>query len=104
MPRVLLHQRDGARQRAAVGQAFLADQRRAHVGDDAYPVVVGEIGRIHQLHAIAFAIERTHVQERQVGIAAAAGAENPGADGERFDVVGGDVAQTHANTLLKSMS
>jgi hypothetical protein len=104
VPRVLLHQRDGAGQGAAVGQPLLADQRRAHISDDAHPVVVGKVGRVHELDAIAFAIEGAHVQERQVGIAAAAGTENPGADGQRFDVVGGDIAQTHANTLLKSMS
>jgi hypothetical protein len=50
------------------------------------------------------AIERAHVEQRQVRIAAAPRAENPRADGQRFDVVGGDVARTHANTLLKSMS
>ena len=101
---VLLHDRDGAGEGEAVGQPFLADQRRTHVGDGADPVVVGEVGRIHELHAMAVAIERAHVEQRQIGIAAAAGAQHPGADGQRFDVVEREFAQTHANTLLKSMS
>ena len=101
---VALHDRHGARQREAVGQPLLADQRRAHVGDGADPVVVGEVGGIHELHAMAVAIERAHVEQRQIGIAAAARAQHPGADGERFDVVERELAQAHANTLLKSMS
>ena len=46
---------DGAGDVAAVGQPLLADQRRAHVGDDGDPIVVGQIQRRHQLHAIALA-------------------------------------------------
>ena len=40
---MLLHQRDGAGDRAAVGQPLLPDQRRAHVRDGGDPVVVGQI-------------------------------------------------------------
>jgi hypothetical protein len=100
----ILHQRDGARQGATVGQPLLADQRRAHVGDDTHPIVIGKVGRVHELHAIAFAVEGAHVQQWQVGIAAAAGAEDPGADGQRFDVVGGDIAPAHVNILTQTRS
>ena len=69
-----------------------------------HQIVIGEVGRLHQLHAMAFLVERPHVQQRQIRIAAAAGAQDPGADGQRFDVVEGEFAQAHANTLLNSMS
>ena len=84
---VALHQLDGARDGAAVGQALLADQRRAHVRHGGDPVVVGELGRRHELHAMALLVEGAHVQQPEIGAAAAAGAQHPGADGERFDVV-----------------
>ena len=102
--RVFLHQRHGTGQGAAVGQPLLADQRCAHVGDDAHPVVVGEVRRVHELDAIAFTIEGAHVQQRQIGIAATAGAEDPGADGQRFDVVGRDIAQAHVSILTQTRS
>ena len=41
---------DGERHRLGIGEALLADQRRAHVGDDGHEVVVRELGGIHQLH------------------------------------------------------
>ena len=87
---ILLHHGDGARDRVRVGEALLTDQRRAHVGDDGDVVVVGQIHRVHERDDGALAIEPPHVQERQVRAAAATGAENPGADRERFDLVGGD--------------
>jgi hypothetical protein len=103
-PDVPFHDLDGTCQGEAVGQALLADQWRAHVGHRAHPVVVGEVGRIHQPHAMAVAIESPHVEQRQIGVAAATGAEDPGADSQRLDVVYRKLAQAHANTLLNSMS
>ena len=89
---VLLHQRHGAGDGAAVGQPLLADQRRAHVGHGGDPVVVQKLVRRHELHAMALLVEGAHVQKAEIGAAAAAGAQDPGADGKRFDVIQRDVA------------
>ena len=91
-PMWLFHQLDRARDGAAVGQALLPDQRRAHVGHGGHPVVVGQLRRRHELHAMALLVEGAHVQQAEIGTAAAAGAQHPGADGQRFDVVESDVA------------
>ena len=85
----LLHL-DGAGDVAAVGEAFLANQRRPHVGHHRDPVVVGEIQRRDQFDAVPLGIEPPHVEEPEIRAAAAAGAEDPGADREAFDVVEGD--------------
>lgn len=98
------HQRDGARQRLTVGQALLPDQRRTHASGGADHVIVGKVDRIHQGDLIPLLVEQPHVEQRQVRIAAPSGAENPRADGKRFDVVDGQVSHAHANTLLNSMS
>ena len=87
MPRILLLHLHGAGDVAAVGEALLPDQRRAHVGDDRDPVVVGEIERRHQLDPVPLGIKPAHVEEAEIRAAAAAGAEDPGADREAFDVV-----------------
>ena len=84
---VRLHAHDGLRQREAIGQPLLADQGRAHIGDRADPVVVLEVGRIHQLDPVAVLVERPHVEQWQVRIAAATSAQHPGADRQRLDVV-----------------
>ena len=89
---MFLHQRDGAGDGATVGQSLLADQRRTHVGDGGDPIVVGQLAGWHELHAMALLVERAHVQQTEIGAAAAAGAEHPGADGKRFDVFQSDVA------------
>ena len=75
-----------------IAEALLPDQRRAHVGDRGDPIVVGQLRRRHELHAVTLLVEGAHVQKAEIGAAAAAGAQNPGADGERFDVVQRDVA------------
>ena len=82
----LLHL-DRAGDVAAVGQAFLTDQRCPHVGDDSDTIVIIKIQRRHQLHAVAFRVEPAQVEQAQIGAAAATGAENPGADGEGFDIL-----------------
>ena len=102
--RVELHEPCGTGNGLMVGQPLDADERRAHVGDDADPVVVTEVRGRHELDATALAKEHPHIEHRQIGIAAAAGAQNPGADGERFDIVLGDVPSAQANILLNSMS
>ena len=81
------HRPDGACERARIAHPLDADQRRAHAARAGHQIVIGEVGRLHQLHAMAFLVERPHVQKRQIGIAAAAGAQHPGADGQQFDVV-----------------
>src|SRR5204862_1612566 len=42
-------------------------------------------------HAVA--VEPAHVQQREVGAAAATGAQDPGADRQRLDLGGADVAE-----------
>jgi hypothetical protein len=95
LARVRLHQRDGARDGAAVGEPLLADQRRALVRDHRDGIVVGEIVGAHQLDAFALGVEPAKIEQAQIGRAAAARAQHPGADGERLDVVGGEFAQLH---------
>ena len=96
---MLLHQRDRAGDGAAVGQALLADERRPHVRHRRDPVVVRErVGR-HQRDAMALGVEAAHVEEPEIGAAAPAGAEDPGADRERLDVVERELAGCgHANS------
>src|SRR5206468_3257824 len=89
---VVLHHPHRALDRARIGEPLLADERRAHVGDDGHAVVVGEVHRVHQPHDDAVAVEAAHVEQREVRAAAPAGAEDPGADGERLDLGGADVA------------
>ncbi len=94
---MLLHQRHRAGDGAAVGQAFLVDQRRAHVGHGGNQVVVGEILRLQQRDAAPLCVEPAHIEQAEIGAAAAAGAQNPGADGEAFDIVGGQLARAHSS-------
>jgi len=70
---------------AAVGEPLLTDQRRPHVRDDRDPGIVGQLERRHQLDPVPLGIEPAHVEEPEIGAAAAAGAEDPGADRQRFD-------------------
>jgi len=57
---VLLHHRDGARDRSRVGEPLLADERRAHVRDHGDRVVVGEVLRVEQRDDGALAVELPH--------------------------------------------
>jgi hypothetical protein len=93
---VLLHVGDGARDGTAVRQALLADERRAHVRDGRDPIVVGEIVRLHQADSVPLGIESAHVEEPEIGAAAAARAEDPGSDGEGFDVVEGELSHVRS--------
>ena len=43
-----------------------------------------KLGRRHELHAMALLVEGAHVQQAEIGAAAAAGAQHPGADGQRI--------------------
>ena len=52
-----------------------------------------EVERRHQLHAVALGIEPAQVEQAEIGAAAAAGAEDPGADRERFDFLEADRLQ-----------
>ena len=87
---VLLHHGDGEGHGLRIGEAFLTDEGGAHVGDDGHQVVVGQLGGVHELAHHALPVEPAHVQEREIGAAAAPGAEDPGADGEALDLLGGD--------------
>ncbi len=78
---------DGTGDVAAVGEALLADQRRPHVRNHCDPIVVGEVERRHQPDTVPFGVKPAHVQEPEIGTPATAGAEDPGADRQRFDVV-----------------
>ena len=103
-----LHQRHRPRDGAAVGQPLLSDQRRAHVGDRGDPIVIVEIVGRHELDAAAIGIQPTHVQQPEIGTAAAPGAEDPSPDSEGFDIVEGDVAKGHgrrrSDTVVKEPS
>ena len=77
---------------ARVRQPLAADQRRADAGDDRHRVVVGQLFRIQQRDARALPRTGLQIEQRQVGIAAAAGAENPGAGRQRFELVAFDRA------------
>src|SRR6266480_3577676 len=92
-PQILLHHRDGARDGARIREPLLAHKGRAHVRDHRHEVVVAERHRVHEPADGALAVELAHVEERQVGAAAAAGAEDPGADRERLDLGRGDGAE-----------
>ncbi len=87
-----------------IGETFDADQRRAHARDHGDIGIVRQISGIDQLHPLPLPIEHAHVEQRQVRIAAASRAEDPGPHGKRFDIVLGDLARAHAKTLLNSMS
>src|SRR5262249_4147391 len=83
-----------------IGQPLLADQRGPHVGDHGHEVVVVELGGVHQLADDALLVELAHVEEGQVRAAAAAGAQDPGADGQALDLVHGD--RSHQNPVNSS--
>src|SRR6516164_2868246 len=78
---------DGAGDIAAVGEALLADQRRPHIRNHSDPIRVGEVERRHQLDTVPLGIKPEHAQEPEIGTPATAGAENPGADRQRLDIV-----------------
>src|SRR3954447_319200 len=84
---------------AAIGETLLPDQRRAHVGHDRDPIVIGEVEGRDQLDPLPLGIQAPHVEEAEIRAAAAARAENPGADSETFDIVirewGGDRDRRH---------
>jgi hypothetical protein len=78
---------DGAGDVAAVGEALLADQRRPHIRDHRDPIGVGDVKRRHQRDTVPLGIKPAHVQEPEIGTPATAGAENPGPDRQRLDIV-----------------
>src|SRR5204863_9813304 len=86
------HPLAGACGQPAVDEPLLAHQRRAHVGNDRDVVVVFERLRIHQEYARTLAIEPAHVDEAMIGAAPAAGAQDPGADRQRFDIVAVEIS------------
>ena len=69
-----------------------ADQRRADAGHEGDPVVVGKVHRIQERDAHAVVVEAAEVEIGEIGIAAAASAEDPGAGRQRFELVAPDLA------------
>src|SRR5207247_9869371 len=82
----LVRQRDGAGGGVRGGGPPLSDEGRTHVRHDRDEIVVGEIVRIEQVDDGAGTVQLPHVEEAVIGTAAAARAEDPGADRERFDL------------------
>lgn len=74
-----------------IGQALLSHQGCAYAGDHGDEVVVGEILWIHQRDARAAVIQGEEVDVGEVRIAATAGAEDPGAGRQRFELVALDL-------------
>jgi hypothetical protein len=66
--------------------------RRADPGDQGDRIVVGELLRIHQRDARTAVVQGEKVDVGEVGIAAAAGAEDPGTGRQRFELVASDLA------------
>src|SRR5439155_1191325 len=92
---ILLHHRDGAGDGLRVGEPLLSDEGRTHVRHDRDEIVVGEIVRIEQVDDGAGTVQLPHVEEAVIGTAAAARAEDPGADRERFDLGRGHGTARH---------
>jgi hypothetical protein len=51
---------------------------------------------------MALRIELTQVEQTEIGAAAAAGAENPGADGEGFDIFKRNLDERRRNHAISS--
>jgi hypothetical protein len=97
---VLLHHGDGQRHGLGIGEALLADQRRAHVGDHGDHVVVVQLGGVHQMARDTLSVELPHVEQREVRAAPAPGAQDPGADGQALDLIQGD--RSHREGLIRT--
>ena len=70
--------RTGLAANGGIGQPFLTDQRRTHVGDDGDQGVIGEIGGVHQVDPHAVGIEFAHVEVGKVRRPAPPGSKDPG--------------------------
>jgi hypothetical protein len=90
LPGIFLLHQDGPGDVAAVGEAFLPDQRRPHVRNHRDPVVVLEIERRHQFDPAPLGIKPAHVEEPEIRAPATPGPQDPRPDRQRFDVVQGD--------------
>jgi hypothetical protein len=93
---IRLHRQHRPGDHAWVGEPLLADQWRAHLRDHRDQIVVGELQRVDQRDPAALTAELLDVEQAVIGIAAAAGAEDPGAGGEVLQLVLGDDAAAHA--------
>ncbi len=72
---------------ATVHEPLLDHQRRALDRDHGDGVVVVQLLRVDQLDPRAVVVEPSQVQRRMIGTAAAAGPQDPGAGGQRFDIL-----------------
>ena len=70
-----------------IGQPFLPDQRRSHVGDDGDQSVIVEIGGVHQVYPDAIGVELAHVEVGEVRRPATPGSEDPGTGRQRLQFV-----------------
>jgi hypothetical protein len=84
---ILLHHGDGQGHRLRVGEPLLADERGTHAGAHRHQVIVGQLGRVHELAHHALPVELAYVEEGEVRAAAPAGAEDPRADGQALDLL-----------------
>ncbi len=91
---ILLHHAHRLDREMRIGQAFLTDQRRAHARHHRHAVFVFQVHGVQQRNAVALLVQLAHVQQFLVGIAAAAGAQNPGAHGQGFHLFGGNDARS----------
>ena len=74
-----LHHADGLGHDMAIGHLFLDHHRGTHLADAGDEIIIGEIERIHEADAPAGGIELPRLEQAVVGVAPAAGAEDPGA-------------------------
>ena len=86
-PRYCFHHPDGFGGESGIGQTFLADKGRAHVGHDRDEGVIIEVAGVHQVDARAVGVKLAHVEVGQVGRSAASGAEDPRARGQGLQFV-----------------
>ena len=83
-----------------IRQALLAHQGRADAGDHCDEIVVGKSLRIHQRDTRSAVVQGEKIDVGEIRIAAAAGAEDPGAGCQRFELVAPDLAhQTSADAV-----
>ena len=90
---MLFQQAQGPNHFGAFGQLFDADRRRADAAGDANQSIVRQLPRIKQSLRPFFPHDGRQVQAAQIGIAAAARAEDASTDSNRANIVQGDLSQ-----------
>ena len=75
------------RREFGVRQTLLAGKRRSHGRDHGNEIVIVELSGINEIDCHATAVEGIEIEPAIIGTAATTGAQDPGAGGERRDVV-----------------